>query len=426
MARKRQPNGKGTVYQRKDGRWEGAAYFETLSGDRHRVSVYGRSWDEANDKLTEALANARKGLPTATTTLSVGQYLAYWLEHVARPKVRPSTYASYETYIRLYITPGLGRKKLKKLSAKDIRTWLSSVRKTCTCCANGHDAKRPSEHRDPSKRQRCCAIGKCCKRYPSARTVKHLHALLRTALQQAVREDLIVRNVAKNVQFGSVENPEITPLTVAEAKQLLQAAEGDRLHAVWAVALGIGLRRGEALGLRWEDVDLTHGRLTVRQTLQRTRAGLEFVPPKTHRSRRSVELPSRLVSVLREHRLRQSEEMDEAGDDWREHGLVFCTRFGTPIEPRNLNRSFTALCKRAKLRDVRLHDLRHTCATLLLAQGVDARTIMEILGHSAINVTMNVYAHVLPERQREALDKLGDALDAPDDDGPPGTSSAAD
>jgi integrase len=188
-------------------------------------------------------------------------------------------------------------------------------------------------------------------------------------------------------------------------------AAADRLHALWAVTLAIGLRRGEALGLRWEDVDLEAERLSVRHTLQRTREGLQFTSPKTQRSRRTVELTARQVVVLREHQARQAGEKREAGDRWREHGLVFSTPIGTPIEPRNLNRSFVALRDRAGVRRVRLHDLRHTCATLLLAKGVDARTIMEILGHSAINVTMNVYAHVLPEQQRAALDKLGDALD---------------
>ncbi|GAA1287944.1 site-specific integrase [Planotetraspora silvatica] len=410
--RTKQPNGAGSVYQRKDGRWEGAAFLEALDGTRTRFRVYGKTWEEANAKLTEALANARKGIPVETTKLGFGDYLTYWLEQIARPKVRPSTYRSYETYVRLYLIPGLGKKQLKKLTAQDIRTWLVKVAKTCQCCLQGHDAKRPKQHKDPTKQQRCCAVEKCCRKVPSPRTVQYLHALVRSALAQAVREDLVLRNVAKNVQLGTVERPEIQALTLDEARQFLRQARKGRFYAVYAVALGVGLRRGEALGLRWDDVDLNNGVLRVRQALQRQKGeGLKLVPLKTQRSRRTIRLPDNLVKVLKERKAEQAAERLAAGSAWHDpHGLVFTTHIGTAIEPENLYRHFRAVCDAAGIRRVRLHDLRHTCATILLAQGVDTRTIMEILGHSTIVLTMNTYAHVMPEHQAKALNRLEEAL----------------
>jgi integrase len=286
---------------------------------------------------------------------------------VARPKLRPATFRSYELSVRLYIVPGLGKKKVDKLQPRDIRTWLNQVRNTCQCCAQGKDAKRLKDHSDPAKRQRCCAIGKCCHDHPSPLSVQYLHAILRSAFEHGVREEGFVQNVVKKVRVSAGERKEIEPLSVDEAKRLLKTAREDRLYALYAVALGIGLRRGEALGLRWEDVDLDEGVLKVLRTLQRTKDGLEFLPPKTMRSRRTIALPKTLVTALKEHKSRQEAEEDAAAGRWTDSGLVFTTGIGTPIEPRNLNRHFNALCDKAGVRRVRLHDLRHTCATLLLA-----------------------------------------------------------
>lgn len=240
--------------------------------------------------------------------------------------------------------------------------------------------------------------------------MKQLHAILRAALQQAVREEVLPRNVARLVVVPTGPRHEVHPLTVAEARTLLSNAAGDRLYPLWAVALAIGLRRGEALGLRWCDIDLDAGTLQVRQTLQRVSGGLVFLPPKTERSRRSVPLPAVAVTALREHRRAMAAEALRGGRMLSGEGLVFTTAIGTPLEPRNVTRAFTSLLTRAGLRHVRLHDLRHTCATLLLAQGVPARVVMDTLGHSAIAVTMNTYSHVLPSLQREAAERMDEAL----------------
>lgn len=380
----RRGNGEGTVYQRQDGRWEGAAYVLTAAGTRLRRSVYGKTREEAHRRLVAVIRQSQQGVPVATTTQSVEQYLLYWLEHVARYDVRPLTYRSYEMYVRRHLIPGLGRKRLSRLSGQDVRLFLNS--------------KRASRSSSSASRGREL----------SPRTIFHLHAVLRNALEHAVREDLLVRNVAKQVQVSAGHREDSEPLSVEEARLLLKQAREDRLFALYSVALSLGLRRAEALGLRWADVDLDLGVLRVRQTLQRHGGQLHLAPPKTARSRRSLPLPPACAVALRDHGERQAVERAAAGDRWQETGLVFTTTLGSPIEPNDFSKAFARLCATAGLRHVRLHDLRHTCASLLLAQGVPPRVVMEVLGHSSLDVTMNIYGHVMLDAQRDALRGMDD------------------
>lgn len=379
----KRPNGEGSIYLRRDGLWVGSTFVLTSTGTRKRRYVYGKTRGGVHAKLTKLISQTQLGLPAAGSAIKIGPYLTTWLEQVASVKVRPSTYRAYETYVRLHLVPALGNKRLDRLSPSDVRMFVAG-------------------------RQ---AAGL------SSRTVQQLHAILRAALQHAVREDVIPRNVAKLVQVPAAQRIEVRPLSVAETRILLSAARSERLYALCVVLLAVGLRRGEVLGLRWVDIDLDGRTLRVRQTLQRAAGKLHFVPPKTVRSARTVPLPAVCVSALQEHHTKQEAERRKAGDSWQESGLVFTTAIGTPLEPRNVNRWFKALCGRAEVRPIRLHDLRHTCATFLLTQGVPARVVMEILGHSAINVTMNIYAHVLPEVQRAAADRLNELLSIDDDPG---------
>ncbi|MEU3190821.1 site-specific integrase [Streptomyces sp. NPDC006992] len=408
---KRNVNGEGTIYQRKDGRWEGTAFVLATDGTYKRRSVYGKTWEDAHDKLTRLKANSHSGLPIAASKMTLSEYLTYWLTHVAKVKVRKTTYVNYESLVRNYIAPGLGKKKIARLSARDIRAFLVKTAQTCQCCAQGKDKNRPKA------KQRCCALGQCCHKVPSDRTIRFLLVILRAALQHAVREDELPRNVAKNVELSMGTKREIEPLTAAEGRQLLAAARGNRLWAAYELAVRLGLRRGELLGLRWEDVDLFEGVLTVRQALQRVGGELVIVPPKTQRSARRIPLPRECVTALRAQRAQQLADKRLAGEKWRGDGsgLIFTTKNGTPIEPRNLNRSFEALSARAGVRKVRFHDLRHTCASLLHEQGANARTIMQVLGHSSIRVTMDIYTFVRLDEQRDAIGRLGDALSEDND-----------
>lgn len=240
----------------------------------------------------------------------------------------------------------------------------------------------------------------------SPRTVRYLHAVLRRALGQALKRGLVPRNVATLVNLPKAQRPEVEPFTPDQARSFLAAIHGDRLEALYSVALSVGLRQGEALGLRWEDVDLDTGTITVRKALQRLNGVFELVEPKTARSRRTIALPQTAVTALRVHRTRQLQERLLAGSKWCENGLVFTNTFGTPIDASNLIRHFHRALVAAGLPRKRFHDLRHTCASLLLAQGVHPRVVMDILGHSQISLTMDTYSHVIPALQREAASQM--------------------
>lgn len=244
----------------------------------------------------------------------------------------------------------------------------------------------------------------------SPRTVQYLHAILRRSLGLATKWGLVARNVALLVDSPRVKRSEIRPLTPEQARQFLQMAKGDRLGALYSVAIALGLRQGEALGLRWDDVDMQQGWVQVRMALQRVDGKLQLVEPKTEKSRRTIEMPDVVRDALREHRIRQLQERLLAGQTWQEHGLVFTTTIGTPLDARNVVRHFHGLLETAGLPRMRFHDLRHTAASLLLAQGLELRVVQEVLGHSQISLTANLYAHVMPVLMKEAAAKMDAVL----------------
>ena len=401
---RKRANGEGTIYQRKDGRWEGAAFVLTTAGTHRRVRLYAVTREAARRKLTRLIEQSDQGIPVASAAWTVQEYLGYWLRNVVLQERRPKTYQGYEGVVRLHLVPGLGRKRLAKLTAQDVRAFLTRLRRECQCCKNGWDAQRTEP--------RCCARkgGQCCQSTLSPRMVQFVHAVLRNALECAVREEVIPRNAARLVKIATPQYAVNRGLTAPQAQAVLQAAQTQRLGALYVLALFLGLRRGELLGLRWEDVDLDGGKLEVVHTLQRVGGALQLVPPKTESSRRTVPLPSVCVEALREHKRRQFRERSDAWPDWEDHGLVFPSRRGTPMEPDNLRRSWSVIRAAAGLPGVRFHDLRHTCVTLLLDLGVPPHVVREIVGHSAIEVTMTIYAHASLEEKRKALGKLGEAL----------------
>ncbi|WP_079406601.1 tyrosine-type recombinase/integrase [Streptomyces sp. 3211] len=400
-SRRVRANGDGTVYQRKDGRWEAAGYVLAPGNTRKRVRVYGTTRKEALAKLTEKIATSNRGVPAPSAQGSVSAYLTYWLEAVAVHQLRENTHTRYTACVHQHLIPGLGKKKLAKLTAKDVRTWLNQLRTTCQCCARGIDARRDQPH--------CSAAGACCSKRLSPLTLAYIHSVLKSALEHAVREEEITRNVARNVRTGTPRPRRFEPLTADEARQFLAAARDDRLFALYELALRTGLRKGELLGLQWEDLDLRKGTASIRRTLQRTQTGgLTALPTKTRASERRIALPSECIHSLKEHR-----EVQKRGatlEGWKDNGLVFTTQAGGPIDPANLNRRFRSLLERAGLRRIRFHDLRHSTATLLLEQGVELVVIKELLGHAHIGVTATVYAHVRLRLQCEAIDLLGRTL----------------
>lgn len=405
--KKARANGEGTIYHRKDGRWEAAGYVLAANGTRKRVRVYGSTRREAADKLTEKIANSNRGLPVATADSTVGDYLTYWLGSVAVHRLRENTHTRYAACVRLHLIPGLGTKKVARLTAKDVRTFLDRLRTTCQCCTQGLDTER----------KQCCAIGECCQKQLSPLTVTYVHSVLKSALEHAVREDELPRNVARNVKTTTHQPRRFQPLTAAEARQFLDASRADRLQALYELALRTGLRKGELLGLHWEDLDLATGTASIHRSLQRTRiGGLTYLPTKTRASERRIALPTECLHSLKKHQEQQDTERETAGSAWNDIGLVFTTPTGRPLDPANLTRRFRTFLDGAGLRRIRFHDLRHSTATLLLEQGVDLVVIKELLGHAHIGVTAGVYAHVRLRLQRQAIDTLNGALSPTDDD----------
>ncbi len=352
--KKARANGEGTIYQRKDSRWEAASYVLAADGTRKRIRVYGTTRREAADKLAEKIADSNRGLPVATADSTLGDYLTYWLSSVAIHRLRENTHTRYAACVRLHLIPGLGTKKIARLTAKDVRTFLDRLRTTCRCCAQGLDTER----------KECCAVGECCQKRLSALTVTYVHSVLKSALEHAVREDELPRNVARNVKTTTRQPRRFHPLTAAEARQFLNAARADRLHALYELALRTGLRKGELLGLHWEDLDLTTGTASIRRSLQRTRTGgLTHLPTKTRASERRIALPTECIHYLMEHKEQQGKDRETAGAAWQDSGLVFTTPIGRPLDPANLTRRFRTFLDRAGLRPIRFHDLRHSTAT---------------------------------------------------------------
>jgi integrase len=402
-ASRKNPNGEGSIYQRaSDGRWVGQAYVLTTDGTRKRKFVYGATWDEAHGKLIELKAQSQRGIPVPDRTWKLGDYLPYWLTAYVTD-LKPTTARGYESAVRLHLVPALGSKRLDTLQVQHVKAFMDAFRRKCLCCVAGLDkSKRPD--------RRCCSAGNCCQRYPSTRQIQFVHAVLRNALQHAMREELVSRNVAKLVRVPSPRYRVGKGLSVDQVRKLLAAAEGHRLHALYVVAATLGLRRGELLGLRWADLDLDNGTAAISQTVQRAGGKLHLQDTKTEDSESVLPLPDWTWLALLDHQERQRRERDRLAEVWQDHGLVFPSEVGTPMEPRNLNRHFAALRERAGCPDVRLHDLRHTVVSLLMELGVPPHVVQAIARHADVKITLKIYSHANLDVMRQALGKLDGRL----------------
>jgi integrase len=403
----RRDNGEGSIYPQREGLFAAYVWVTTPAGQRRRKYVYGKTREIVREKWLRLHEQARKA-PIATATPTLAEYLGYWLHVVVEPNLRPLPAATYETLVRLYITPTLGQKGIDRLSVRDIRLWINTLRETCQCCAQGKDAKRQESKR------RCCAIGKCCNSVASDRTIRDARGVLRSALSNAMTEELISRNVAAMIPVRVRRTHRPKPWSVEEARQFLEEAKacGDPLYAAYVLILVLGLRKGEVLGLTWENVNLGAAEVDIGWQLQRVRRQLLHRETKTDASEATLPLPDLCVAVLRDRRKVQDVERRAAAptEEWDETGLVFTGRYGSPVDPRHFNRRFDAMCDRAGVRRIRVHDTRHTCASLLAALDVHPRVAMAVLRHSNIAVTMDIYTDVPPAVTRDALKRLGAQL----------------
>ena len=380
----RRGNGEGSIYEhirnRKKVGYRGAYTVHTAQGPKRKY-VSGKTREEVRQKLTEAMAARDKGIVVDDKNLTVGEYLDSWLKDAVRGTVRESTYSRDKYLAENHIRLALGRVKLKNLNAMHLQGL----------------------YRDRLD------FGL------SASTVQKIHHVLRKALTQAVRWDLIARNPADNVKAPTPVPKEMHPLSAEQARQLLEAAQGDRLSALYVLAIHTGMRRGELLGLRWEDVDLdaTTPTVRVRRTITRKGKGGSYTlgEPKTKNSRRTIRLTPKAVEALRSHRARQAQEKLQAGSLYADQGLVFAGEGGGLINPSNLrNRSFKPLVGCAGLPPITFHDLRHTCASLLFQRNVHPKFVQELLGHASVAITLDTYSHMLPGMGGEAADAMKEVL----------------
>lgn len=367
-------NGEGSIWKRADGRW--VSGLSLANGKRKYY--YGRTRAEVAGKLAAATKQRQDGQTIVGERQTVKEFLTSWLEG-SKPSLRPRTYATYEIILRLHAIPFVGKHRLARLSPQHLQNLYSD---------------RLDAGLSPA-------------------SVRKLHAILHRSLEQARKWKLVVQNPADDVALPRFQRHAMKTLNPEQARLLLQAVSSDRLEALYVLALTTGMREGELLGLRWEDLDLEAGSLRVQGTLYRGPEGFVIGEPKTKGSRRHIALGPLAIESLRHHRVNQTAERLLRGAAWQDSGLVFPNELGRPIEATNLRRrSFEPLLAKAGLPRIRFHDLRHSAATLLLGQGIHPKIVSERLGHSQISITLDLYSHVTPTMQRQAADAMETLLRA--------------
>lgn len=367
-------HGEGSVFYRRDRKkWVAQITLE----DGGIKQSYHDKREEAADALQDLLYEQKQGILATGPKQTLGQYLEPWLENVQKPAIRINHYINTRTIINLHILPVLGRVQLRKLTAQQVQSLY---------------AQKLGE-------------GK------SAKTIHNIHGVLHKALAQAVRWRLVARNICDDVELPRLTRYEYQTLTEEQAQRLLDGAKGHRFEVLLALALTTGMRHGELLGLRWQDVNLDKGTLQVRRSASRVRGqGYKEFEPKTPKGRRLLTLPQFILEMLKEHRTHQEEAQRVAGATWQNHGLVFCNKYGSYLRPDRVRKQFQKLLADAGLPYMRFHDLRHSAATILMAMGVPPKVVQEVLGHANISITLGIYSHVLPGMQDDAMGKWDDLL----------------
>jgi integrase len=375
-------NGEGSIYPRmRDGRqagYVGALSYTDPDGKAKRIRVYGRTRAEVRTKLRAASDRVDAGAPPRDSTRTVGDWLAHWrVTTLAASPRKESTRQTYDCLSRHHLEPApFGAITLDKLRPTDIEALILALRE----------------------------------RELSDATIGSVYNVLRCALDGAQRDGLLGRNPAAAVKRPPVRHREARHLSAAEVTAVLAAAEGHRHHPVLVLIAATGLRRGEALALRWSDVDLDAGALTVRGTLGRVNGALGITEPKTARSRRTVPLSAPLVALLRKHGTAQKREKLAAANQWTDSGLVFTTRLGRPVQGASVLHLITSAAASVGLAEVSVHTLRHSAAVAWLEAGVHLRAVADLLGHSSIRIAGDTYAHTSDHVARGAVDGLSGVL----------------
>jgi len=348
---------------------------------RETRTLHG-TWQEAQAAWAKRQNEIEAGQAVDPSRMTVRELVGRWLSDVKTLTVEASTLKNYQDLLRAHILPDMGHLRIQKVTAADLQAY----------------------YREKLQHGRRDGTGGL-----SSRTVRYLHNLLLAVFAQAVRWDMLQRNPAEFVEPPKLQEKEKHVWTEEEAAQFVETVSGHRLAAFWALAIVTGLREGELLGLRWRDVDLAKGMLTVAQALKRG-DGPKFGPPKSRRSRRVLTLDEQTVAVLRAHRVRQAEERLFVGERWQDSGLVFTTQAGRPLMDGNMRRLHYKLCAKAGVPRIRPHDMRHTNATILFDRDTDPKTVQERLGHHSVSFTIQTYVHAIKAREGRAAQSIGDAV----------------
>lgn len=364
----RHVRGEGSIYRRKDGRWAGSVFVDTTSGTHKRVHVYRKTRSQVHEALAEIIRRARQGVPTPDRTWTVGAYVEYWLTDVVGTKNRANTIDNYRRLARNHLV-ALNHVPLQSLTVPVLQRHLNLL------AAND--------------------VG--------PRTIEATRSLLRAVLSQAEREELVLRNVAKLVQIETPRPRVVQPWSNDETRRFLDAAREHRWYAAFVLLLRVGLRRGEVLGLSWNDLGRTRDVLRIERQLQRINGALQLVPLKTDASNRSVALVGEVADAV--YGVRRTLP------DLSGHDLIFTSTTGTPVDPKNLGRAFHEIRERAGLRRIRLHDTRHTAATAMKDAGLNPKDAQLILGHAHITTTQQIYQHGDQHGQRQAMSLLAEAAE---------------
>lgn len=365
----RRGRGEGSVTElRARGLWMGRVTVRP----GQRVTVYGVNKSDALAKMRAVATGAEKGQPLPDRRISTGRFLTEWLEGSARTRLRGSTLHAYQHYTEKHLIPGLGRYRLVDLAPEDVDRFLAAKLATGL----------------------------------SPQTVAHMRAVLRAALSWGVKRGRLVRNVAALSDAPRVEPKRLTPLTAEEARRLVEAARVDPWGALYVLALDTGLRQGELIGLRWQDLDLGSRQLRVVQVRERVNGPARFGPPKSASSRRTVTFTATTEGLLREHKGRQNATRLKSGKEWQDLDLVFTRALGKPVDPTAVSRRFHAFLESNRLPARRFHDLRHDSASFLMAEGEPLKAIAERLGHSSTALVLKTYGHLSSELQNQAAEKM--------------------
>ena len=367
----RRSNGEGTLFQRKDGRWSAQTYVTLTNGTTKRICITNRDRNIVKTKLQEALSNEQRKISYIEKDWKISDYLDYWMKEVQPKRIRETTIYTYSVAIRKHIKPVLGGHKLKSLTVHDVRTAMSEL-----------------ENRDcpAAMRKKCMEVLSSC-------------------ITCAMREDLVFRNVAQLAEAPKYAPKETTIWTAAQAALFLRSVKEHPHYVAFLLLLTYGMRRGEVVGLRWCDIDFDNRTIYVKQQIDRINGVIKARELKTKNSRRQLPLVDKVFAALVEYAKKNDiiTARFNPQADLTVEGTIITSSVGTPLEPRNLNRSFHQLTEKIGLPRIKIHATRHTIATILKELAVPLKDVQLILGHSNITTTANIYQHGTSEVQRAAL-----------------------